>query len=340
MVSVWIKRIVLFFVVVAILCITPQTVSATASDQADELDFSFRKIWETVCEILWGEFLLLRQRIPTLVMLMILIGIKNCMDFPISLNRTVHLGIFCALALGTGELFRQLAQVAEDCILHLSEFIYMSVPILTGLVANSGRVLSAAKSTYFILGFMTLLTFLIKNIFFPGILVYFMCTVLSPLLEKDYFTALKKTILWAIKTVLPILIGIFMTVFTLLTSVTKASDSLTLQSAKMALGTCIPFLGGSLSDSGEYLIQAISQMKAKAGLGSVIGISYVFLSPLLKLIAGLVTFRILSVCAGFLADGSTAVFFEDTATSLGMLTGVVATVLVIGVLGILVLTGI
>lgn len=339
MVSVRIKRMVLLGTVAAMIFIAPQTVFASSLEIAEETAFSFQGIWETICEMLWGEFLLLRQKIPILVLLMILIGIKNCMDFPASLNRTVHLGIFCALALGTGELFRQLAQVAQDCIFNLSELIYMSVPVLTGLVANSGRVMSAAKSTYFVLGFMTLITFLIKNIFFPGILVYFMCTVLSPLLEKDYFTTLKKAILWALKTVLPILIGIFMTVFTLLTTVTKASDSLTLQSAKMALGNCIPFLGGSLSDSGEYLIQAISQMKAKAGLGSVIGISYVFLSPLVKLIAGLVTFQVLSVCAGFLADHKTATFFEDTATSLGMMTGVVATVLIIGVLGILVLTG-
>ena len=340
MVSVWIKRIIILTTIMGMVFVFPQTVCATSLEAIEETEFSLPEIWKTVCDVLWGEFALLRQKIPSLVFLMLLIGIKNCMDFPISLNKTVHLGIFCAIALCCGELFRQLVLVAEDCIVYLSEFVYMSVPVLTGLIANSGKVLSATKSTYFILGFMSLLTFLIKNIFLPGILVYFMCTVLSPLLEKDYFAALKKVILWAIKTVLPVLIGIFMMIFTLLTTVSKASDSLTLQSAKMALGNCIPFLGGSLSDSGEYLIQAVTQLKAKAGLGGVIGISYVFLSPLVKLTAGILTFQGLSVCAGFLSDSQTAHFFEDTATGLGMLTGVVATVLVIAVLGILVLTGI
>ena len=187
---------------------------------------------------------------------------------------------------------------------------------------------------------MNLLAYLIKHLFFPGVLIFFACTLISALLEKDYFSALKKVILWSIKTVLPIVIGIFMTVFSLMTTVTKASDSMALQSAKIALGNCIPFLGGALSDSGEYLIQTISQIKAQAGLSGVIGISYVFLSPLLKLVAGLLTFRGLSVCAGFLSDEKTALFFEDTATGLGMLTAIVATVSVISVLGIMIVMGI
>lgn len=340
MVPVRIKKIMGLGLAFLLLFSCPAIVQATAPEATGEISFSLESILKTVGNLLWEEFVLLKTSLAPLLFLMILIGIKNCMEFPVSLNRTVHLGIFCALALCCGELFRELAGVAEDCVRHLSEFVYATIPTLTALVANGGRVLSAAKSTYFVLGFMSILVYLIKNIFFPGILIYFMCAILSPLLEKDYFGALKKAILWAVKTALPILVGIFMMVFTLLTGVTKASDSLTLQSAKMALGTCIPFLGGTLSDSGEYLIEAISQIKAKAGLTGAIAVSYLLLSPLVKLVAGLLTFQGLSVCSGFLSDNKTTHFFEDTATSLGMLTGVVATVSVIAILGIMILMGI
>lgn len=340
MVSVWIKRFFFFGCIVGIVWSEHEIVFANSPELMETTDFSFQAIWETVREMLWGEFILLRSKIPSMIFLMVLIGIKNCMQFPLSLNRTVNLGVFCALALGTGEVFRELAMVAENCVTRLSELTVLTIPVLTGLIANGGRVITAAKSSYFLLGFMSILVFLIQHIFLPGIFVYFMCTVLSPLLEKDYFGALKRVILWSIKTVLPILIGIFMTVFTLLTTVSKASDSFTLQSAKLALGNCIPFLGGSLTNSGEYLIQTVTHIKAKAGLAGVITVSYAFLSPLFKLIAGLLSFQGLSVCAGFLSDESTEHFFQETATSLGMLTGAVATVSVISVLGIMVVMGI
>ena len=338
MVSVRVKRFTLWGLVLVFLISCP--FSAYATEITDHAGFSWESLWETVKTMLWGEFSLLREKIPSLLILMILIGIKNCMKFPISLNRTVHLGFFCAIALSVGELFRELSAVADNCINRLSELVYLTIPALTGLVANGARVLTAAKSTYFILGFMNILTFLLKNFFLPAIFIFFMCSVLGSLLEKDYFSALKKVILWSVKTVLPIVIGIFMTVFSLLTTVTKASDSLALQSAKMALGNCIPFLGGTLSDSGEYLIQTLSQVKAQAGLTGVITVSYVFLSPLIKLVAGLLSFQGLSVCAGFLSDETTALFFEDTANALGMLTAIVATVSVISVLGIMILMGI
>ncbi len=338
MVSVRVKRFTLWGLVFLFLVACPFSVKA--SEITDEAGFSWEALWETVKTVLWGEFSLLRGKIPSLLILMILIGIKNCMKFPISLTRTVHLGFFCALALSAGELFRELSAVAENCITRLSELVYLTIPALTGLVANGGRVLSAAKSTYFILGFMNILTFLLKNFFLPAIFIFFMCVILGSLLEKDYFSSLKKAILWSVKTVLPILIGIFMTVFSLLTTVTKASDSLALQSAKMALGNCIPFLGGTLSDSGEYLIQTLSQIKAKAGLTGVITVSYAFLSPLVKLVAGFLSFQGLAICAGFLSDEKTALFFEDIANALGMLTAIVATVSVISVLGIMILMGI
>lgn len=340
MVSVRIRHLICWGLIILMLFSASQTVWANQLEEAELPDLSFQSVWETVKEMLWGEFVLLRLKIPTLMVLIILVGIKNCMDFPLSLNRTVHLGIFCAMALCSGELFRELSEVAENCITHLCELMYLTIPVLTGLVANGGRMLSAVKSTYFMLGFMNLLVFLMKHIFLPGIFIYFMCTVFSPFLEKDYFGALKQVILWSVKTVLPILIGIFLTVFSLLTTVTKASDSLTLQSAKMALGNCIPFLGNTLSSSCEYLIQTLSHIKSKTGLAGVFTASYVFLSPLVKLVAGLLTFQALSVCAGFLSDDKTTQFFQDTATGLGMLTGVVATVSVISVLGIMVLIGI
>ena len=138
---------------------------ATDASTIETFDFSFQQVWETISDLLFGELILLRSKIPSMILLILLIGIKNCMEFPISLNRTVHLGIFCALALGSGELFRELSTVAEACITHLSELMILTVPVLTGFIANSGRVLSAAKSSYFLLGFMSILVFLIKHIF-------------------------------------------------------------------------------------------------------------------------------------------------------------------------------
>lgn len=301
---------------------------------------SLNTLWEQAGDLFFGELKAMLIRAKLLVAMLVLWGIKSCMDFPLSFNRTVTIGCIAPILYLTGEIFTELTTVATDMIEKLSQFVYLIIPTLTGLIANGGRVLSSAKSTYFILSFMNVLVFLIGHIFVPAILLYFVFSVMSALVEKDYFSALKKVLLSVNKTALPLCIGIFTTLLTVLTTVSKSSDALTLQTAKMALGNCIPFLGSVLSDSGEYLIQTVSQIKAQAGLAGIVALCYIFLVPILKILSGILIFKGLSVCAGFLCEETVTEFYDNTQTALGMLAGVTATVSVIAILGIMILMGI
>lgn len=303
-------------------------------------EWSAAKILTTLGNLFLGEIKGMTERLPVLIVLMIVTGIKSCMDFPLSLNRYVSLGCFSAAALVTGEIFRELSSLANELISHLGEFVYLTIPALTGLVANGGRVLTAAKSTYFILSFMNVVVWLIEQFFLPMILLFFVCSVLSAMLEQGYFQAVKRLILSLNQTVLPLVIGIFMTVLTIITSVSKASDEMTLQAAKMALGNCIPFLGSALMESGAYLIQTVSGIKAQAGLAGILVLCYLFLVPLIKLLSGMLVMRALSVSACFFSDEKITVFYEDVSTALGMLAGVVSTVSVITILSVMILMGI
>ncbi len=299
----------------------------------------FQNIGRNLISLFLGELKTVAKNIPLMVAVLILFGIKNCMDFSASLNRTVSLGCFSATALLCGGMVSQLCAISEDVISHLAEFVYLSIPALTGLIANGGRVLSAAKSTYFILGFMDVIVFLIQKFFFPGVLLYFLCAVISALTEKDYFAALKKLLPSLTKTVLPLLVGIFVACLSVLTSVSKSSDELTVKTAKMALGTCVPFLGSVLTDSGEYLLQTLSQIKAQTGFVGIAGLGYLFVIPMLKLLAGLLMLKGLSVVACFLGVDTMSTFYDDVGNALGMLIGMTATVSVMGILALMILMG-
>ncbi len=302
--------------------------------------FSFGKIIKNIFELFLKEIKTMSKGFPVLFLVLIFYGIKSCMDFPLSLDRTVSLGCFSVTALTAGKIFTELSQGADELITHLSEFVYLTIPALTGLIANGGRVLTAAKSTYFILGFINLLVYAIQKLFFPAIILYFVFSVVSALLEKDYFSAVKSTLASLIKTALPLLIGIFTTVLSIITSVSKASDELTVKTAKMALGNCIPFLGNVLADSGEYLIQTVSQIKAQAGLAGILVLCYIFLVPLLKVLAGLLLFKLLCVFAGFFNDAKTTAFYENISSATGMMSGIMGTMSVLVILSMMILMGV
>ena len=100
----------------------------------------------------------------------------------------------------------------------------------------------------------------------------------------------------------------------------------------MALGNCIPFLGNVLADSGEYLIQTVSQIKAQAGLAGILVLCYIFLVPLLKVLAGLLLFKLLCVFAGF--------FYENISSATGMMSGIMGTMSVLVILSMMILMGV
>ena len=308
--------------------------------EAMEDGFSFGAIIKNIYELFLKELKTMSKGFPILFLVLIFYGIKGCMDFPFSLDRTVSLGCFSVTALTAGKIFSELSQSANELITHLSQFVYLTIPALTGLIANGGRVLTATKSTYFILGFINILVFSIEKFFFPAIILYFVFSVISALLEKDYFSAVKSTLSSLIKTALPLLIGIFTTVLSIITSVSKASDELTVKTAKMALGNCIPFLGNVLSESGEYLIQTVSQIKAQAGLAGILVLCYIFLVPLFKVLAGLLLFKLLCVFSGFFNDAKTTEFYENISSSLGMLSGIMGTMSVLVILSMMILMGV
>ena len=131
-----------------------------------------------------------------------------------------------------------------------------------------------------------------------------------------------------------------MTLLTVSASVSRSADALTLKAAKLALGSCIPFLGNVLTDSGEYLIQTITQIKAQAGLAGVLVILYMFLVPIAKIVSGILVYKGLSVTACFLGDEQMTSFYEEFSGALGMLAGVVGCVSVLSLLGIMILMGI
>ena len=126
---------------------------------------SFGGILSDIGNLFLCEIRTMSKGFPLLFLVLIFYGIKNCMEFPYSLDRTVSLGCFSVTALTAGQIFGELTQSAQDMLTHLSKFVYLTIPALTGVIANGGRVLTAAKSTYFILGFINLLTFAIEKFF-------------------------------------------------------------------------------------------------------------------------------------------------------------------------------
>ena len=105
--------------------------------------------------------------------------------------------------------------------------------------------------------------------------------------------------------------GIMMTIFVgavTITGVTaKTFDSITIRTAKYAIGSFIPMVGGVISDSFDLILNGSAVIKSSVGIAGLIGILYIAVTPCIKLAATALAFNICSavcepVCGKKLSD--------------------------------------
>ena len=304
------------------------------ADAADNLSLDFNNIINYIKETFFYEFKNIFSKTPLLFLLLILFGIKNSTDMEENINKTVSLTLFSATALFTVNIFGDLFLTASQMIEQLSAYIYICIPMLCGLAAGGGMVITGTKSAFIILSSMNVVTFLINCFFIPITQIYFILGVTASLIENDILKVLKNNIKAIIKVSLPALIGIFMSLITIFVSVTKKMDDFSLKSTKLAVGGMIPFLGSTLADSTDVVLNSIGQIKAQMGIASVLAMIYIFLIPILKIISGILVFKLLSVTAGFLSDKKMPEYYGDLADSLSILAGIMSTIAIMVIISV------
>jgi stage III sporulation protein AE len=220
----------------------------------------------------------------------------------------------------------------------LSKFVYLTIPFLTGLIASSGMVMTGLKSSFIILFSINLLTYLLNAFFVPLALLYFIFATVSALMENDIFLSIKTTMKSVVKISLPIIIGIFTAVLSILVNLTKKTDELSLKSAKLAIGNLVPFLGSALSDSSEVILTSIGHIKAQVGIVSIFSMIYIFILPIIKVGSAIIAFKFLSMISGFLSLKKVTTYCDDISDGLAILAGIMATMAVVILIGIMTIT--
>lgn len=301
-------------------------------------DFDLNGIIKYIKDLFVKEIGELLVKLPILITIIIIFSIYASFDTLSEISQVVFLGIFSMFALVSSGIFDSIHKVATNMIDELSKFVYLTIPFLTGLIASSGMVVTGLKSSFIILFSINLLTYILNVFFVPLALLYFVFATVSALMENDIFLSIKTTIKSVVKISLPVIIGIFTAVLSILVNFTKKTDELSLKSAKLAIGNLVPFLGSALSDSSEVILTSIGHIKAQVGIVSIFSMIYIFVIPIIKVLSAILAFKFLSIVSGFLSLKKVTTYCDDISDGLSILAGIMATMAVVILIGIMTIT--
>ncbi|WP_409270608.1 stage III sporulation protein AE [Neobacillus sp. SCS-31] len=201
-----------------------------------------------------------------------------------TISKVAYSIVFMVLVILALNSFHIVIQFANETIRTMTSFILALIPLLLGLIASSGGVVSAAFFHPVVLFLMNTSGVLIEHIVLPLLFLSVLLSIVSTMSEQYKVSQLASLLRnWSIG-----LLGIFLTVFLGVLSVqgvsTAVSDGIAIRTAKFVTGNFVPVIGRAFTDAADTVIGASVLLKNTVGLAGVAILLIIVAFPAIKIL--------------------------------------------------------
>ncbi|MDO4608693.1 MAG: hypothetical protein Q4B40_05835 [Clostridia bacterium] len=195
----------------------------------------------------------------------------------------IYAAVLAVSAVIVGDIWHSIS-AAVDAVKGCSTFMVGFIPVFAGIVALSGRVVTAPAMSALLLGATEVMSYISSFVVLPLISGYLALSIssgVSPLLNSSALAEnVKKLSQW----VLSLLGTLFIGILSIQTAVNSAADSVTLRTAKFILGTSVPIAGGVLSEAASTVSASLGLLKSSVGIYGVVALCLILLPIVIELI--------------------------------------------------------
>lgn len=275
-----------------------------------EVDFDFQEILSGILRIFLVELNALRENMVQILIVVFAGAVFSNFVKVFENSQIADISYYMIYMLASALLVKSFAvmnEVTEQACESILEFMKVLLPsYLVTVVLSSGTVTALGFYEITILA-LQVFQLLIVRFILPAIHFYLILLILNQMASEDYFSKfaqLMETMVgWTIKSMLGAVVGL--QAVQCLTA--PAVDSLK-NSAAQRLAKSIPGIGGALDAASETVAGSAVILKNAVGVTGMIALAVICLTPIVKLVAAILMFRLLSaliqpVCEKRLVEG-------------------------------------
>ncbi|WP_316569659.1 stage III sporulation protein AE [Neobacillus sp. YIM B06451] len=249
--------------------------------------FSLKEWGKGFLKFAFHEFIANGKLLGSLILLtvfsMFLQSLQNSFEKS-TISKVAYSIVFMVLVILALNSFHIVIQFANETIRTMTSFILALIPLLLGLIASSGGVVSAAFFHPVVLFLMNTSGVLIEHIVLPLLFLSVLLSIVSTMSEQYKVSQLASLLRnWSIG-----LLGIFLTVFLGVLSVqgvsTAVSDGIAIRTAKFVTGNFVPVIGRAFTDAADTVIGASVLLKNTVGLAGVAVLLIIAAFPAIKIL--------------------------------------------------------
>lgn len=281
-----------------------------------EMKWNVGDIFHGVLQFLFKEVLANLSLLGKLVLLAVITAVLQNLMNAFEKGTTGKLAYFiCYLVLITLAVgsFTLAVNIGRDAVDNMVTFTQALLPLLLVLLAAMGGIASSALFHPVILGSITVIGIVIKNVVLPLIFFAAVLSILNGVSSKFNVSRMADLFKSVAMTVMGLCSTVFLGVLAVQGVAGAISDGVALRTAKFTTDAFVPVVGGMLSDALEAVIGSALLMKNAVGIAGVVMIVLLTVLPLIKIFAIAFVFRLAGALVQPVGDGKMA----DCLTSLG-----------------------
>ncbi|MBC5637176.1 stage III sporulation protein AE [Ornithinibacillus sp. BX22] len=269
-------------------------------------EFSISNILTGGLEYLLHEVILNGKLLGSLLLLTLFSVLLQTMHTAFertSVSKIAYFVVYIVLIFIALNSFYLAVSYAKDAINMMSSFMIALIPLVLGLMASFGSLISVSFFHPIIIFLINFSGVLVSNFIMPLLFLSALLIIVSSLNENHKVTNLADLF----RSIGLGTLGIFLTIFLGVLSVQGAAsaiqDGVAMKTAKFVTGNFIPVVGRTFTDAADTVLSASLILKNAVGIVGVAIIIFIALFPAIKIFAIALIYKVAAAVLQPVADG-------------------------------------
>lgn len=203
-----------------------------------------------------------------------------------------------------------------------SGFLLLYVPIMSGLMAASGKEISSASYYTMMMGAGEVISQISSKIIAPLMNIFLALSVTSSLSPRMKLSSLCSSVYNAAKWILTFAMSIFVTMLSVQTFVTSSMDNVSRKALRFAVSSFVPVVGSALSEALTTFSGSLELLKSGAGVFVIIVSAFIFLPVLAECIIWQFSLFLLSSALDIFGLGQMTNIFKTISKVISMIVAI------------------
>ncbi|MDI6604192.1 MAG: stage III sporulation protein AE [Thermoanaerobacteraceae bacterium] len=299
--------------------------------------FNIKDIFNNILNLFFKEISssikLLIQLIILAIISAVLTNIEGSFERE-GISQIAFISVYAVLIIIAIKSFMGALTIGRDTINSMVDFMQAVLPMLITMLVSVGAMVSASFFQPAVILAVEFTAQIIRDFVFPAILFMTVIKIVSNISDKFSLNKLADFIKTVCTGSLSILLSIFLGIITIQGLTSSIADGVLSRTAKYAVGTFLPVIGGILSESIDAIIGASFLIKGAVGTFGLIAIIMISALPLIKLMVLLIIYKLSAALVEPIADKKIVAFLSDLSTSITYIFAALASVTVMMFLSI------